>query len=356
MKKLIIIMVALSLVVNNTNAQGCMAVRQIAGFWEFGKIEDRPAKNDWFFNMNNRYFKSFRTFIGTHDQKTPKKDQVINKTFTTDFTLLRELHNGWSLASNIPIAANTRSTTFEHAGKRHDTKSFGLGDIRITLYKWLLKTANGSKGNIQLGLGIKLPTGDYKYQDYFYLNDSTKILGPVDQSIQLGDGGTGITMEVNTIYKVSNIVNLYGNFFYLFNPREQNGVSTFRGGLPNALSIRAGSDVMSVPDQYTGRVGAAFTFHRFTGEAGIRAEGVPVNDFIGGKSGLRRAGYNISAEPGVSYRSKNCILYAYTPIALKRSIRQSVTDKKRTEITGSFAHSPGGFGDVLFFAGVAFKL
>ena len=53
------------------------------------------------------------------------------------------------------------------------------------------------------GWELKLPTGDYKYQDYFYKNDSTKVLGPVDQSIQLGDGGTGITLELNSFYSLS---------------------------------------------------------------------------------------------------------------------------------------------------------
>ena len=38
---------------------------------------------------------------------------------------------------------------------------------------------------------------DYNFQDFFYKADGTQVLGPVDQSIQLGDGGTGITLEAN---------------------------------------------------------------------------------------------------------------------------------------------------------------
>ena len=70
--------------------------------------------------------------------------------------------------------------------------------MRFTAYKWLFKTSVRQKGNIQLGLGVKLPTGDYKYQDYFYRNDSTKVLASVNPSIQLGDGGTGIIGELNS--------------------------------------------------------------------------------------------------------------------------------------------------------------
>jgi len=70
-----------------------------------------------------------------------------------------------------------------------------------------------------MGLGIKLPTGDYRYQDCFHKNDSLKILGPVDQSIQLGDGGTGITLEANSFYAFSKRTSVYMNAYYLSNPR-----------------------------------------------------------------------------------------------------------------------------------------
>lgn len=48
------------------------------------------------------------------------------------------------------------------------------------------------------GLGIKMPTGNYKAEDVFHYKLGTAILtrnGPVDQSIQPGDGGWGLTLE-----------------------------------------------------------------------------------------------------------------------------------------------------------------
>jgi hypothetical protein len=83
---------------------------------------------------------------------------------------------------------------------RHTTRSFGLGDIHFAIYKWLLGPSVYKKGNIQLGPGVKLPTADFKYQDYFYRNDSTNALAPVDRAIQPGDGGTGMTAELNAFY------------------------------------------------------------------------------------------------------------------------------------------------------------
>lgn len=356
MKKCILLSFLILLLIQDAQSQGCMAVRHIAGFGQYGQMEYNAGAGKWFLNVNNRYFNSYKTFIETKDQKTPKANQVINKVFTTDFTLLKLLDNGWSFALNVPFTANSRSTTFEHGGKRHSTHSFGLGDMRFTTYKWLLPTATHQKGNIQLGVGIKLPTGDYKYQDYYFVNDSTKTLNPVDQSIQLGDGGTGILLELNSFYSISKKISLYQNFFYMANPREQNGVTTAKNAPLSPLSIKAGSDVMSVADQFTIRAGADFQFGKLGVEAGIRAEGVPVNDLIGGSEGLRRAGYNISIEPGINYKIKNVLLYAYVPVSIQRSISQSVTDKNISKINGIRTVSPGGIPDYLVFAGVSFKL
>jgi hypothetical protein len=314
-----------------------------------------PKGNSWILNLNNRYFNSSRTFVGTEDQHTPKENQVINKTYTLDISLLRLLGNDWSIAISLPISANSRSTKFEHGGARHSTHSYGIGDTRLVAYKWLLNSATHQKGNIQLGLGLKFPTGDYRYMDYYYVNDTTRVMNPVDQSIQLGDGGTGIIFEMNTFHRLSKSFNLYGNFFYMSNPREQNGVSTAKNAPVPPLAVEAGSDVMSVPDQYTARAGISYLHRKLAAELGIRAEGVPVYDLIGGSGGLRRAGYNISLEPGITYRLNRMVLYTYVPVSLKRSISQSYTDKNISNITGTYTISPGGFPDFLIFAGATFS-
>src|SRR5687768_14984560 len=111
MKKSILLSVGLIFVCYIGQSQGCMAVRNIVGFGQYGKIEYNPASSKWFLNVNNRYFRSFRTFKGTEDQKTPKKDEVINKVFTTDLTVLRLLNEGWSFGINVPVTSNSRSST-----------------------------------------------------------------------------------------------------------------------------------------------------------------------------------------------------------------------------------------------------
>ncbi|MBD0349656.1 MAG: hypothetical protein ICV51_05540 [Flavisolibacter sp.] len=342
---------------NQSSAQGCVAIRSTGGVCTMGEHPGYETNvKHWLLSVNNRYFRSFRHFVGTEEQKQriEQGTEVINHAYTLDLSLTRVLNQRWSLNIDLPVLANGRSSLYEHGGKdRHKTHSFGIGDLRLTAYRWLLNPA--SKGNIQAGLGIKLPTGDYRYQDYFYKADATKVLGPVDQSIQLGDGGTGFTTELNGYYNFSKVVSAYANIFYLFNPREQNGVSTARGGTPSATSITYGSDVMSVPDQYMLRGGVNLTFNKLTLSAGVRDECVPIYDLIGGSNGFRRPGYVLSAEPGVTYKFKNLSAYAYVPVALERSRTQSVPDKIRTRVTGTYFQGDAAFADYSVNVGIAVR-
>jgi len=343
------------------NAQGCVAIRSTGGLCTMDEHPDSSnTSSSWLLNSNNRYFRSYKHFVGTQEQKQriAQGTNVINHSYTQDITLTRIFNNRWSFAVDLPILDNSRSSLYEHGGKeRLSTHSFGLGDIRLTAYAWLLNPAKARKGNIQVGLGLKLPTGNYNYQDYFYhtaANDA-KTLGPVDQSIQLGDGGTGITTEINAYYNFTHQFGLYGGFYYLISPREQNGISSARGSTPSSKAVANGSDVMSVPDQIMIRGGASYGVGKFDFSAGARYECLPVKDLVGGSNGFRRPGYIISAEPGVTYRLKALSIYAFVPVALKRDRTQSVPDKISTQLTGTYTQGDAAFADYAINVGVTFK-
>ncbi len=348
MKSILLFILFVIISINNINAQGCVAIRSTGGFCTMNHSENLSKPANWVLNVNNRYYKSFRHFIGTREQKqrVEQGTEVINHAYTLDLTLTRNLNKWWSFAVDVPIVSNARSSLYEHDGKtRHSTHSFGIGDVRFTAYRWIVDPSKLPKGNIQAGLGIKLPTGDYKYQDFFYKSDSTSVLGPVDQSIQLGDGGTGFTTEINAYYNFSRQVSVYGNLYYLVNPREQNGTSTNRGAAPSASSVLYSSSTMSVPDQYMLRGGADFTVKDLIISVGVRDECLPVYDLIGGSRGFRRPGYIISVEPGLTYSFKTVNVYAYIPVAVKRNRTQSVPDKIRTKLTGVYSQGDAAFAD-----------
>jgi hypothetical protein len=346
------------LAVGKAEAQGCVAIRSAGGFSAAGEGGHMDTLSKWQFSANTRYFKSYKHFVGKEEQKQrmAQQTEVINHQYTVDMALYYNLNARWSLMLDLPVEANTRSSLYEHASLgRFQTHSFGVGDIRLAVYSWLLNPAKMPKGNVQVGLGLKLPTGSYNYQDYFKLTDSTKRLGPVDQSIQLGDGGTGVTLELNAYYNLTSRVSLYGNFYYLSNPREVNGTSTARGGTPSANAVKNGSDVMSVPDQWMLRAGVNVVSGHFTVSAGVREECLPVHDLVGGSNGFRRPGYIISAEPGVTYNIHKMSFYAFVPIACVRNRTQSVPDKISTALNGKEAHGDAAFADYAVNIGVNFR-
>ncbi|MFL5772013.1 MAG: hypothetical protein ACJ75F_02570 [Flavisolibacter sp.] len=340
-------------------AQGCVAIRSNGGVCTMTGADGSHQPASWVLGINSRYFRSFRHFVGKDEQEQRQElgNEVINHTSATEFSLVHTMNNRWSVGLFAPIIANKRSSWYEHDNKnRYSTHSFGLGDIRTAAYFWTVDPAKNSKFNVQVGLGVKFPTGDYKYLDYFHKNDSVKILGPVDQSIQLGDGGTGITTEFNAYYHITKSFSAYANGYYLLNPREQNGVSTSRGSATPPANLVDGSDVMSVPDQYMVRAGASYKLQDWMFSAGMRMECVTVYDLLGGSNGFRRPGYVISAEPVVAYKLHKAQIYLSVPFAVERNRTQSVPNKIKTEKTGVYTHGDAAFADYSVNFGVSFAL
>jgi len=359
MKKLIILSAAFLLFTLSAQSQGCIMVRNISGFGQYNLTDNAFSASEWQLNITTRYFKAWRDFRETVDQKTPKADQSVIRSFTMDISATKLFKDGWSMDISVPLAANSRSADKEHGGPgttRHTTHSFGVGDIRLTAYKWLLQPSISQKLNVQIGLGIKFPTGDYKYADYFYKDDTTKILSPVNASIALGDGGTGIITGVNAFYFFKKSVSFYVNFYYLLNPRDENGISTTTWRTATPLQIATGGDIYSVPDVYSIRGGVNYNLKTFGFSAGLRNEGVPVRDLLGGSNGLRRPGHNLSFELGVIYKMKTVSLYAYVPVIIARRVKQDPSDAKATEITGVYRMGTGGSGNYSAFIGAQFKL
>lgn len=362
-----ILFFSIILIHSKTNAQGCVAIRSNGNTCSLGKPGEAKG---WQFNFNTRYFRSYKHFVGKEEQheRVENGTEVINHSLSWDFTFTKALDNRWSVAFNLPLISNVRSSMYEHygnnnsskAGARRSTESFGIGDIRVAAYRWLLNPEKSHNGNIQAGLGIKLPTGDYKYQDYFHklspAGADSAVMGPVDQSIQLGDGGTGFTVELNGFYNFSHKISLYGNFYYLINPREQNGTSTARGGAVSATNQKYFTSTMSVPDQYMVRGGVNYMANKFNFSGGIRMEAIPSSDLFGGDKGFRRPGIVTSVEPTISYITKKGNFYLSVPVAVERNRTQSYSDKLRTADTGNKVQGDAAFSDYLINVGFSVRL
>ncbi len=322
-------------------SQGCVAVRHMSCATGTGtNATSMLHPGQWQATLGFRSLHSHRHFVGTEEQKqrAANNTEVINDSQGFDLGIAYSLTDRLSVALNIPIAINVRASKYEHYGNTaanaqyFDTKSSGLGDIRLSATYWLLDPIKNMNGNIALGVGVKAPTGNSNVQGQFHKLDKEGkeylLTKSVDQSIQLGDGGWGANLEIQGFQKLFNKTVLYFNGFYLFNPRNTNNT------LNSVTKEAAANEIVvyhSVADQFAGRIGASYALLAKAGLAvsfGGRIEGVPAHDVFGKSEGFRRPGYIISVEPGLSYSKGKSSIAVTVPVATTRNRIKSVADLK----------------------------
>ena len=335
-------------------SQGCVAIRSFGGCaaGTGGGAILMPGES--MIGANYRYFESFRHFRGDHQEteRIENGTQVINNSNFLDLSFTYSFAERFYASLTIPFVYHDRSSMYEHGGNnlgdRHWTSASGLADIRLGAGYWLIDQEKYQKGNLALALGMKFPTGNYKATDRFYNvgENGESEIRPVDQSIQPGDGGFGITVELQGYQQFGNAFILNGNFYYLINPRET-----------NSSRRTPTSDPFSVTDQFAARLGLNYMtpLHGLDVYLGGRLEGIPVYDLIGGSDGFRRPGYVISLEPGVNYGFRNLFFNVSVPIALARNRTQSYLDKQRERETGTPRHGDAAFADYLINVGVTWR-
>jgi hypothetical protein len=331
------------LALNNASSQGCVAVRPMSctatgNVNSLGLLE----KNQWQISAGYRYFESFRHYRGDHEEKErlERNTEVVNTTHAIDFGVTYGITKRLSVTVNVPIIYYYRTSLYEHYGnsltanpdqKRFGMGAQGIGDVRLNANYWILNPEKESlKGNFAVGLGIKAPTGNSNVQGEFHRRNSDgedfTITRAVDQSIQLGDGGWGTSLELQGFMEVFNKGWLFASGFYMFNPQETNKTLT-RGTLDNVDPLIA---YHSIADQYAARLGLNYAALHKMGIAinlGARIEGIPSEDIIGGSEGFRRPGHIISVEPGISYMKGGFALALNVPVAVYRNRVKSYYDK-----------------------------
>jgi hypothetical protein len=333
------------------------------------------GKKDKQLSLGYRYQRSFRHFVGTKDQTFNRKDiqinEVINTTSLFDVTGTFGFDHGLNLAVSIPYFVAKRSgrdgldlVNFAGTGNTsaQPTDNFGIAtrleqgdvheisDMSVILRKWLGSTKQ-TKGNVALGIGADVPTGDNDKTriERFIPAGQARVAGNVrtrrvtlDQSIQPGDGEWGIIFDLSAFRTILNDkASLYLSGAYLANPEDTNGVPTFRGG---RMGFEA---IMSSADQYLLRTGVSF-FEIFGRKnlhfaLGGRWEGVPIRDVFGDSNGFRRPGYAISIEPTITRTVGRESFSIAVPWAVQRNRQASVPD----ELGGNGDAGDAAFADYL---------
>lgn len=300
-----------------------------------------PKKQKWEIGFGYRFLPSHRHFIGTVEQVERERlgTEIRNTYHIFDLSASYQVNNRWMITGSLPVVSAHRNQLYFPRG---EYQAFGQGDATLGVRTWLFRPPTESRRNIGLGVMLKAPTG--RYNRMFDAVDRTgrSIRATGDQSVQLGDSGTGVAVDINAYTPAWFNSWAYFQSTYLFNPRNTNGVSTFR--------TRPGETVMSVSDQYLFRGGFTRLLPKVRSVAvsfGGRMEGVPVRDAIGRSDGFRRPGYAISVDPGVMLQRFGYTFTVNVPWAVQRNRRKSVSDYQNG------VHGDAAFADYSLILGVS---
>jgi hypothetical protein len=314
-----------------------------------------PAAGTWVLSFGWRNQTSDKHYVGDvyQPQRIEEGSEVINHINLADITVRYQATKRTELSMGAPYFMGTRSQALRNSQQvlieRYKTQARGLGDVFFTARRWMLDPDKHGGGNVLLGLGVKIPTGENNVVDNFRVFSPTpapngsvsNVLRTVDQSIQPGDGGFGVLADMSAFKSLANgKASLYLSAAYLSNPQGLSGVRTYRSA--------PGEEVMSIADQYSVRGGISVAVPKITNlsfSAGVRWEGVPVRDLIGPSEGFRRPGYAVDIEPSLMYVHGKSAFSLGVPFAIYRNRLVSVAD----EANGT--HGDAAFADYLILVG-----
>ncbi|HWY71232.1 MAG TPA: hypothetical protein VNX88_21380 [Terriglobales bacterium] len=284
-----------------------------------------------------RTYSSYAHYVGTDYQvrRAILHNQVQNHVNLYDLSFNYQLTPRFSIVGDIPAMTATR----RQQGNVNVSRVGGIGDITAGVQAWVFRPPTESHGNIAFSMALKMPTGINDAQGTTILANGTRQTRNFDQSIQPGDGSWGFTLATQAYREVYFHTMLYFTGSWLFNPRDTNGVKTFRSA-PH-------EDVMSVTDQYLWRGGFSHNVPKVRNLAlslGGRMEGVPVRDAFGASNGFRRPGYVISIEPGLAFSYGKNTLNVTAPWAMERNRKISTADIQ------NHTHGDAAFADYTIIA------
>jgi hypothetical protein len=293
-----------------------------AGHWEFAATYRWLPADDGDF------------FVGTANEPPPPAVQpphgepirVNVHTFTLGLTYAATQRIRLSLG--VPFQFGEISFIHDDL-QRHTQSVTGLGDVTLTGGVWMFNPQANPAGNLSFGLGVKAPTGSYSNTDFFYT-----ATGPqqrtVDASVQPGDGGWGILLEMQGFLQVLPSAVTYLSASYLLNPKERTDVTASPPpGLPGG---GVSPYYWSVPDAYSVRGGLSYTMWPQLGLSatlGGRIDGVPVKDVInGGDTNFRRPGYDAFLDLGLDLLQGTNTFTLNVPVRVKANRKANLIDQQ----------------------------
>ncbi|HZS98849.1 MAG TPA: hypothetical protein VFA40_18840 [Terriglobales bacterium] len=303
-----------------------------------------PLKaHEWQVDVAYRYLYTDQFYVGSeiNDSAGPFGKGPSIKIHSWELTVNYGVTSRLSLALRFPFSAGSATRLFAD-NNLHTTAAAGLGDISAIGTVWLWNPTKHTKGNLALGFGVKTPSGDNAVIDRFFPASGPPTRAPVDQSIQLGDGGWGVILQTQAYRAISSRTSGYVNASYLLSAKEKTDVpSPIPGG------------VLGVPDIYSVRVGVAYALLAERGlsmSLGPRIDGIPIRDLIGGgDNNFRRPGYSLFIDPGVTFNHGRNTFWINVPIRIHQDFKRSLADIEHNRVGG------GDLAKYLVFTGYSVR-
>ncbi|MEO5824331.1 MAG: hypothetical protein ABIR59_00405 [Gemmatimonadales bacterium] len=329
-------------------AQGCEPIRFTTPIDLGGGGQAYQGAHQWRFTLAYRRLHSSDWYIGTERNNSLApggQSPVFNiNTFIGDVSYAPT--DRLRLRVSVPYSTSSFSRIWPDAVE-HEQSASGIGDVTVAGDLWLFNPRAHENGNLSLGLGVKAPTGSHTKPSQFYTAGGP-VDFPADQTIQPGDGGWGITLQAQGFRRFAENWFGYASASYLANPKDQtevlfNPTSTVHWSVPDVYSARVGTAVSVLPAQ------------GITVSLGLRMDGIPKNDLIGGgdSTTIKRTSNILYGDPGLSLVQGRSTFTLNMPVRLHINRIKSGLEERST---GPAGVNGGGFAKYLLFLSYGYRL
>lgn len=304
----------------------------LAKEWQVGAAYRRLTADEWYVGRK------------VDESKAPFGHPLYLNINSVDLSVSYGVSDRLSLTLTLPFSSGTHSRFYGDTS-RHMVRASGLGDVNLVANLWVLDPDQHPNGDVSLGLGIKTATGNNHSKDDFFLPNAPSTTRPVDQAIQLGDGGWGIMLQAQGYRRLSDHASAYAVGSYLVSPRVHSDVPSPISGTPTVF--------LAVPDVYSARAGLAVALMPGLGVSanlGARVDGIPQGDIVGGiDSSFRRPGYSLYLDPGLTIRHSGDEVTLGVPLRVLQDFQRSAIDRQRAFAGG------GDLAEYLLFVGYSHR-
>jgi peroxiredoxin len=295
----------------------------------FGSSNPYSQAGETQVSISTRNLRSSDHYNGTVEQVARQTNDtyVVNLQHMVDVSVSHNFSERFALNVGVPFINSSWGIPMPLSGgraSRVDQVGRGLGDITVSGRTWVLPTDRFTSGNLAVGVGLKMPTGNSSDKDTFpNISGTNPQLKPVDMSVQPGDGGWGLTMDLAG-FKTVRYATLFGSASYLANPKDRNNTTSIAYNISPAavppINVD-GTSYNSVPDQFMARLGGAAPIGKsgFACSFAWRVEGLPRYDVFGESHGFRRPGVEMFLEPGASYARGSHVYSVQIPFGYYRN-------------------------------------